>query len=91
MTKSKFIFFSQGKIAIYITSKSNSYKYGDKIPLEITIDSSEFMNNYGWYGGVVICYQCGQIFNVNGYVDNNYNNIELKPFNVKTIIQILIK
>ena len=45
MTKSKFIFFSQGKIAIYITSKSNSYKYGDKIPLEITIDSSELNIN----------------------------------------------
>ena len=45
MTKSKFIFFSQGKIAVYITSKSNSYKYGDKIPLEITIDSSELNIN----------------------------------------------
>ena len=45
MTKSKFIFFSQGKIAVYITSKSNSYKYGEKIPLEITIDSSELNIN----------------------------------------------
>ena len=45
MTKSKFIFFNQGKIAIYITSKSNSYKYGDKIPLDIIIDSSELNIN----------------------------------------------
>ena len=41
MTKNKFVFINQGKVAIYISSKSNSYKYGDKIPLEITIDASE--------------------------------------------------
>ena len=41
MTKTKMLFFSQGKIAIYITSRSNSYIYGEKIPLEITIDASE--------------------------------------------------
>ena len=41
MNKSKFIFFNQGKIAIYITSKTNSYKYGDEIPLDITINASE--------------------------------------------------
>ena len=41
MSKSKFLFFNQGKIAIYITSKSNSYKYGDEIPLDITINASE--------------------------------------------------
>ena len=35
------LFFNQGKIAIYITSKSNSFVYGSKIPLEITIDASE--------------------------------------------------
>ena len=45
MSKSKFIFFSQGKIAIYITSKSNSYKYGDEIPLDITINASELSIN----------------------------------------------
>ena len=41
ITKNKLIFFSQGKIAIYITSKSNSYKYGEQIPLDIIIDASE--------------------------------------------------
>ena len=45
MSKSKFIFFSQGKIAIYITSRSNSYKYGEKIPLDVIIDSSELSLN----------------------------------------------
>ncbi len=39
----------------------------------------------------VICYQCAQIFNANGYVDNNYNNIEMKPFTVRTIKQIPIQ
>ena len=41
ISKNKLIFFSQGKIAIYITSKSNSYKYGEQIPLDIIIDASE--------------------------------------------------
>ena len=41
ISKNKLIFFSQGKIAIYITSKSNSFKYGDQIPLDIIIDASE--------------------------------------------------
>ena len=45
MSKNKFIFFNQGKIAVYVTSKSNSYKYGDKIPLDITIDASELNIN----------------------------------------------
>ena len=42
----------------------------------------------------VICYQCNNIFNVNGYIDNidnNYNNIEMKPFTVRTIKQIPIQ
>ena len=41
ISKTKMLFFSQGKIAIYITSISNSYKYGSKIPLKINIDASE--------------------------------------------------
>ena len=41
ITKRKMFFFNQGKIAIYITSKSNSYIYGEKIPLETIIDASE--------------------------------------------------
>ena len=45
MSKSKFIFFNQGKIAVYITSKSNSYKYGDEIPLDIIVDASELSIN----------------------------------------------
>lgn len=45
MTKTKMLFFNQGKIATYITSKSNSYKYGEKIPLNITIDASELNLN----------------------------------------------
>ena len=45
MTKTKMIFFNQGKIATYITSKSNSYKYGEKIPINITIDASELNLN----------------------------------------------
>ena len=39
------LFFNQGKIATYITSKSNSYKYGEKIPINITIDASELNLN----------------------------------------------
>ena len=45
MTKTKMLFFNQGKIATYITSKSNSYKYGEKIPINITIDASELNLN----------------------------------------------
>ena len=45
MTKNKFIFLNQGKIAVYIKSKSNSYKYGDNIPLEINVDASELNIN----------------------------------------------
>lgn len=41
ITKTKMLFLNQGKIAVYITSKSNSYIYGEKIPIEITIDASE--------------------------------------------------
>ena len=41
ITKTKMLFFNKGKIAIYITSESNSYKYGSKIPLKINIDASE--------------------------------------------------
>ena len=41
ISKTKMLFFSQGKIAIYITSISNSFKYGSKIPLKINIDASE--------------------------------------------------
>lgn len=39
--KTKMFFINQGKIAIYIFSKSNSYLYGTAIPLEIKIDASE--------------------------------------------------
>ena len=45
MTKTKMLFFNQGKIATYITSKSNSYKYGEKISINITIDASELNLN----------------------------------------------
>ena len=45
ISKKKMIFFSQGKIAAYITSKSNSYKYGEKIDIAITIDASELSLN----------------------------------------------
>ena len=41
ISKTKMLFFKQGNIAIYITSKSNSYLYGEKIPIEISIDASE--------------------------------------------------
>ena len=41
ITKTKMLILNQGKIAIYITSKSNSYIYGETIPIEITIDASE--------------------------------------------------
>ena len=45
INKNKFIFFNQGNIAVYITSESNSYKYGDEIPLEITINVSDLNIN----------------------------------------------
>ena len=45
ITKTKMLFFNQGKIAVYITSKSNSYIYGEKIPLEVTINTSELNLN----------------------------------------------
>ena len=45
ITKTKMLFFSQGRIAVYITSKSNSYIYGEKIPIEVTIDASELSLN----------------------------------------------
>ena len=41
ITKTKMLLFNKGKIAIYITSESNSYKYDSKIPLKINIDASE--------------------------------------------------
>ena len=45
ITKTKMLFFNQGKIAVYITSDSNSYIYGEKIPLEITINTSDLILN----------------------------------------------
>ena len=45
ITKTKMLFFSQGKIAAYITSKSNSYQYGEKISITVTIDASELNLN----------------------------------------------